>query len=65
MSRNPGNKMAAVALMGVALTFASAMARAEAKPQSQCKSSELAAWYDAQRQLTDGKPEAAVAAVRR
>ena len=65
MSRNPGNKMAVVALVGIALTLASAMARAEAKPQSQCKSSELAAWYDAQRQLTDGKPETVAAAVRR
>ena len=61
MSRISRNTLAAAVLMGATMFGASAMAHAEAAPKAQCKSSTLAAWYDAQRQLTDGKADPFVA----
>jgi hypothetical protein len=62
MSRNNRSKFTAVVLMGLALSAASAMARAEAKSAPQCKTAGNAAWYEAQRQLTDGHADPYVAA---
>jgi len=62
MSRYTATKLGAVILMGATLSVASAMAHAEGAGKPQCKSASLAAWYDAQRQLTDGKADPFVAA---
>ena len=62
MSRTTASKFAAVILMGATLSAASAMAHAQDTRKSQAKSKALATWFDAQRQLTDGKADPFVAA---
>ena len=61
MSRNSFSKIAAILMIGSTLSAASAMACEEGASKDARKLSNLASWYDAQRQLTDGKPESVVA----
>ena len=57
MFRFMNEKSVALILVSLAITATSAAAHAEGKSASRCDSQQLAAWFDAQRQLTDGSAD--------